>query len=390
MTPDKIPEILDLAVAARKIGKVFNPMFVGEAGIGKSEIIQQWVEKMRDEDPEFGFIDLRIAYYEGPDFVGYPYEYDDENGVKRMGHALPHFWPTKGRGLLLLEEPNRGNTMVQNCLMQLTDKNRGVGPNYKLPEGWIIASALNPEGAKYDVNSMDTALKNRFEEFDVEYSHNTFVHHVETTNWHKNIVQYVGSGTWVYKKPDAIGKEGKYISPRTWSKMNAVELAGASSDPSKRNTHYTICLSILGKHIGNEYWKGCWDDAPVTAHDILADKEHALKKLKDMSKSKDNYAGDKISLTVDSLIDKYGGYFEGRKNKDNKDWPHEEGTIDEATMVEVMKIIPSDHAINLIKGCASKVAKTSVSLFMAEFGKRNPEAIAIMKDNIKLSQAIKK
>jgi hypothetical protein len=389
MNPDKIPEILDLAVAARKLKRVFNPMFVGEAGIGKSEIVQQWVAKQREQDPEFGFIDLRIAYYEGPDFVGYPYEYKDADGTTRMGHALPHFWPTKGRGLLLLEEPNRGNTMIQNCLMQLTDKNRKVGPTYELPEGWIIAAALNPEGSKYDVNNMDTALKNRFEEFEVEFSYQAFMNHIETTGWHKNVVNFVKAGSWVYKKPDGIGKEGKYISPRTLDRLNAVEMAGASDDVSKRSSHYIVAQSILGKHLGNEYWRGCWDDAPVTAQDILADKEKAINKLKEMAKANNNYSGDKISLTVDSIIEKFGGWYEGRK-KDGKDWPHEEGTIDEPTLVAVIENIPSDHAINLIKGCAQKSQRGNISQFFTEFTARNPKCISIMRDHIKLSQALKK
>ena len=389
MNPDKISEVLDLAVAVRKTNKIFNPMFVGEAGIGKSEIIHQWVAKQREQDPDFGFIDLRIAYYEGPDFVGYPHEYTDEDGRIRMGHALPHFWPTKGRGLLLLKEPNRGNQMIQNCLMQLTDASRKVGPTYELPNGWIIAAALNPEGSKYDVNSMDTALKNRFEEFDVEFNYQAFMNHIESSKWHKHVANFVKAGNWVYKKPDGIGKEGKYISPRTLSRLEALESAGASSTVDKRNSHYVICLSVLGKHLGNEYWKSCWDGAPVTASDLINDKEKALTKLREIGDAKNNYAGDKVSLTVDSIIEKFGGWYEGRK-KDGKDWPHEDGTIDEPTMVQVVEIIPSDHALNLIKGCAMKIQKGNISSFLAKFTLRNPKCVSIMRDHIKLSQAIKK
>src|ERR1700676_3647503 len=114
MRPDRIFDILDLAKEARKQNLVFNPMFVGEAGLGKSQIIQSWVKKQQKADPNFGFIDCRIAYYEGPDFVGYPTSVE-QDGILRMIHALPQMWPTSGSGLLLFEEPNRGNTMVMNC-----------------------------------------------------------------------------------------------------------------------------------------------------------------------------------------------------------------------------------------------------------------------------------
>jgi hypothetical protein len=389
MRPDRIAEILDLAKDARSKGLTFNPMFVGDAGLGKSQVIQQWAKKQKEKDPDFGFIDCRIAYYEGPDFVGFPSE-KDIDGILRMIHALPEMWPTSGSGLLLFEEPNRGTTMVLNCLMQvLTD--RKIGHKYMLPEGWIIAAAINPEGSKYDVSNMDTALKDRFEEFTVEYDYQSFMNHVEGTNWHPRVQTYLKSGAWVYKTPDAIAKDGKYLSPRTWSKLNAAEIAGASDSPHKQQLHRIICQAILGKHIGNEYWKSCWDDAPVLASDVLADKDKALKKLGKQSKSGDTYAGDKIAQTVESIISAYGGWYQGRKDKDGKnDFPHKDGTIDEPTMVAIAKLIPADHAVNLIKGCGYKAQSGQVASYLREFQKRNPECVEIMRDNIKLERALPK
>lgn len=388
MRPSRITEILELTLSARKKGLTFNPMFVGEAGLGKSEIVHQWVRSKQAENPSFGFIDLRMAYYEGPDFVGYPYEYDDANGAKRMGHALPHFWPTEGEGLIFLEEPNRGNTMVMNCLMQLlTD--RAVGPNYKLPDGWMIVGAMNPEGAKYDVNALDTALADRFEFFNIDYDFNTFSHYIETANWDPKIVMYINSGQWVYRTPDAIAKDGKYISPRTWSKLNNAEMAGASSSPDKQIMHRTICQSILGKHVGNEYWKTCWDDAPVLASDLINDFDSALAKLKKQSQKGDSYAGDKIAVTVESIIENYGGWYEGARDTDGNSLDNDTSKIDEATMVAVATTIPSDQAVNLIKGCGYKVHKGKITSFFKEFQKRNKECIDIMKSNIKVSRALK-
>lgn len=389
MKPSRITEVLDLALAARKQGLVFNPMFVGEAGLGKSQITQQWVKEQQKRNPDFKFIDLRLAYYEGPDFVGYPYEYEDSNKVKRMGHALPHFWPTEGEGLILLEEPNRGNTMVMNCLMQLlTD--RAVGPDYQLPEGFIIAGAMNPEGAKYDVNALDSALADRFEMFNVDYDPNTFIHYVETTNFDPKIQNFIRSGIWQYRTPDAVSKDGKYISPRTWSKMNAAELAGASDADFKQQLHRIICQSILGKHIGNEYWKTCWDDAPILAADLLRDLEGSLKKLEEQSEKGQSYAGDKVAVTVDSITENYGGWFEGFKDKDGRQVERDTDLIDEETMVAVAKIIPSDQAVNLIKNCGFKVYGYKTTSYFKEFQKRHPEVVDIMRSNIRIQRGVKK
>lgn len=369
MKPSRITDVLDLAMNARKLGKNLNPLFAGAAGIGKSEICQLWVEKQRKRNPKFGFIDLRIAYLEAPDFVGFPGESTDKDGRIRSSHRLPEFWPTDedSEGLLLLEEPNRGTTAVMNCLMQLlTDRKVH---NYTLPKGWIIAAAINPESSEYDVNSLDAALKNRFAIFEVEYDHNTFCSFMEEKEWCTHIQHFVKSGTWTYKDASVLAKDSVYISPRTWSQLNAAHSAGALED---KQVHRIFVSSILGKDIGNEFWKFVHDDAPVMAEDLLKSKKKAISKLKDQSKP-DSYQGDKIALTVESIIKNYGGI------------KASESEIDEQTMVEVAKIISSDQAVNLLKGCGLKSHNGNITDFFKEFCKRHPDLVEVLKSNIKLN-----
>lgn len=374
MKPSRIPEVMDLAWAARKNKMRFNPMFRGGAGLGKSEIVQQWVAKQRAADPDFKFLDLRIAYYEAPDLIGFPSAIE-VNGQLRTIHSLPEFWPTEGSGLILLEEPNRGTTGVMNCLMQiLTD--RQVGPKYKLPEGWMIAACVNPDDANYDVNSMDTALTDRFEIFDIDYDHMTFVEHIEAQKWHHCITRYVKSGAWTFKTADSIGKEGKYISPRTWSKLNAAEQSGAQDN---RQLHRIICQSILGKHVGNEYWQSCWDDAPVTAQDLLRDPKSALKKLVAQSKP-ESYQGDRIAITVDSIVQSYGGLAK------DKGGACTEEQVDEDLMAQVASTIPADQAVVLIRECGFKSSKGNITNFFKEFTARHPEAVEILRSNIRINR----
>jgi hypothetical protein len=374
MRPKRIHEVMDLAKEARAKGLIFNPLFSGEAGLGKSEIVKQWVKQQKEHDPEFGFIDLRIAYMEAPDFIGFPESVIDEDKRSRTAHLLPEFWPTKGSGLLLLEEPNRGTTGVMNCLMQiLTDRKVH---NYTLPDGWIIAGCINPDQAEYDVNSMDVALKDRFEEFPIDYDHNTFVEFMDKNNWDQQIQFYVKSGAWTYKESGNIGKEGKYISPRTWSKLNAAEIAGARGS---KDLHRTICLSVLGKDIGNEYWKFCWDQSPVMAADLIKDKKAAIKRLEKQCE-KDSYEGEKIAVTVQSIVKNYGGV----KAKCAKD------QVDEETMADVARVIPSDQALVLIKECGFKVSNGQVTEFFKEFVAKYPDLVKVLKDNIKINRSLDK
>jgi hypothetical protein len=244
---------------------------------------------------------------------------------------------------------------------------------YKLPKGWLIAACVNPDSSEYDVNTMDAALKDRFEEFEVEYDHMTFMEFMDKANWDDKIQRFVGSGIWIYKSTKELGKEGRYISPRTWSKVNAAERSGVHKN---RQLHRLVVASILGKDIGNEYHKYCYDQAPVTAEDILKSKKDAFKKLTEQS-DPNSYKGDMIAATVESIVKNYGGLTKDCKSNQ----------IDEDTMAAVAKIIPSDHAVNLIKECGFKQSKGQISEFFKEFVKRHPELIQVLKDNIKVMRA---
>ncbi len=375
MKPSLIPQILDLAQAARRNGHVFNPLFVSHAGLGKSEICQTWVRDQQKKDPKFGFLDLRIAYLEAPDVVGMLDVIKDSDGTVRSSHCLPDFWPTEGSGLILLEEPNRASSSVMNTLMQLlTDRKVH---KYTLPPGWMIAACINPETSEYDVNTMDAALKDRFEIFQVEFDHLAFAEFIESRDWHEPLVRFVNSGLWIYKTPDTVSAESSYVSPRTWSKVNTAEKAGVGQD---RMLHRLMSSAVLGKDIGRAYHEFCYEQAPVTAQDLLKNKKEAMARLKEHS-NKDKYQGDMIAATVESISKHYGG--------DPKTCPADK--VDEDLMAEVAQTIPSDQAVTLIKSCSYSVAKQHGSLkdFLKEFIKRHPSLLATIKDNIAISKAVK-
>jgi len=382
LKPIRILEVLKLATKARRNGDIFNPLFTGDAGLGKSAVCKLFTKKMQttgfpesgiEANPNYDFRDLRIAYMEAPDLIGFPSEGKDESGLARTKHLLPEFWPTEGEGIILLEEPNRGTTGVMNCLMQmLTDR---IVHNYKLPPGWIIVSCINPDTAEYDVNAMDAALKNRFEEYEIEYDAISFIDYIENAGWNDNVQMFIKSGVWVYKDTKSISDEGKYISPRTWSKVNAAENAGVGED---RRLHRETMTSILGRDIGNEYHKFCYDEAPVVAKDLLTERKKAFKRLEKQS-DPSAYKGDMIAVTVESITMNYSCKEEDDKSK---------GLVGEATMAEVAKIIPSDQAINLIKACGFKQSKGSITTFFRQFVKRHPELTKVLKGNIKVDRSL--
>lgn len=386
MNPIRILDVLTLATKARMNGDIYNPLFTGDAGLGKSAICQMFCKIMRttgfpehgiDANPDYGFIDLRIAYMEAPDMIGFPESETDKNNLRRTVHNLPEFWPTdpNWQGLILIEEPNRGTTGVMNCLMQLlTDR---VVHKMTLPEGALLASCINPDTAEYDVNAMDAALRNRFEEYEIEYDAIAFIDYMEDQGWNANVQHFIRSGVWLYKDTKAIADDGKYISPRTWSKVEAAEKAGVGEN---RLLHRETMCSILGRDIGNEYHKFCYDEAPVVAVDFIKERSKAFKRLEKQS-DPSTYKGDMILVTIDSIVQNYSC-----KKGDDK----VNGKVGEDTMAAVAKIIPSDQAINLIKACGFKQSGGSLTSFFKTFVKRHPSLIGVIKGNIKIDRSVNK
>lgn len=314
--PSQINEVLNTAKKIRENGGNFVPCFAGDSGIGKSQICQSWAKSQKD----FKFIDLRLAYMEGPDMVGMPQSICID-GVWTTIHSLPDFLPKEGQGLLLFEEPNRAHESVMQTMMQiLTDRKIH---NYTLPEGFIIAAAINPEG-KYNVNSMDAAVKNRFSIFEVKFDHNSFVEYTKAAKFDHRITAFLDSGLWTYKSIDEIGEEGFYIASRSFEKLDNIMKYGSDSP-----LFFELTASVLGKAIASDYIKFINEIRPVLWEDFQKDKKGAFERLKKITGNKD-YSGDLISVTVNSVSDAY---------KADK--------CDDKFILEVAKVIDLDHSVNL-------------------------------------------
>lgn len=346
MKPIEIYKILNVARQARRNGDVFNPLFVGAPGVGKSHIIQQWCKEQG-----LPFIDLRAAYLEAPDVIGFP-SITIKNGRSVTTHNTPEFWPTEGEGVLLLEEPNRGTTSVMNTFMQiLTDRKVH---NYTLPEGWIVVGAINPEDGENEVNTMDAALKNRFCIFNVEYDKKSFTEYMAATGWDSTVQMFVDSNTWTYVPPEKVSKtEGaQYISPRTLAALNAVVKTGAVLQEDE----VSIYQAILGKNFGTAFYTFKYDDYPVLYTHLEQNPRAAIKKLKSFAKA-DNLKNGHLSITIRDIID---------KNK-----------ITDELLADVILAMPPDQGVVLIRELEYKRQDNTI---LERICRSNTSVLKLLKD----------
>ncbi len=317
--PSQIFEVLNATKKIKAAGGKFVPCFSGDSGIGKSEIHQAWAKQ---QGPNFGFIDIRLAYMEGPDMVGMPSAIT-VNGKLTTVHALPDFLPTDGEGLLMFEEPNRAHESVMQTMMQiLTDYKIH---NWNLPKGWVISMAINPEG-RYNVNTMDPAMKNRLALFDVKFNQNEFIQYTKDAGFNTKLIAFLESGLWQYKSVDEIGDKGIYIASRSWSKVNDLMNVVTETGP----LFFELVSSVLGATVAADYFKFLNEIKPVLFEDFIRDEKEAFERLKRVTSSP-NYTGDLTSSTVNSLIDAYKA-----------------GACKNALLLKVAVLLEADQSLNLV------------------------------------------
>lgn len=322
MKPVQIENMLDLAARARAMGEVFNPLFVGPPGIGKSQIVQAWAKRR-----EMTCVDLRIAYLEAPDLIGFP-------SIQTIGHrqitvhATPEFLPNEGAGILLLEEPNRGMPGVMNCLMQLLTDRRIH--KYELPPDWLIVSCINPEGAEYDVGIMDVALLDRFEVFHINYDKPTFIEYMQKKFWHSDVINFVETGIFNYVPPESVKNApgAKYVSPRTLSKLNT-----ALKATFVKEDEHIVYETILGANVGKDFYNFRNDESPVLSHDLKKNPDVAIKKLARFA-DVGNYRSGMIAFTIKDVIN--------------------DNTIDDELLGKIVLTLPVEKATTLIHGLEKK------------------------------------
>lgn len=311
----------------------------GDAGLGKSSGVKDWVKEQRVANPNFFYKDRRVATMEPMDFQGLPIHKTLPNGDTITSFARPEFFPGEDvtEGVLFLDEMNRGKSEIQNALMSLCTEWEVNG--HKLPRGVLIVAAVNPDNGQYDVNQLETALADRVIAVDVEYDHNSFVDYMKAKQFSPLVQSYFAlPELWRYKSPGEIeNPKDKYISPRTIEYVNTIMSAGAEKDPELLRA---IALSTLGESHGKAFYAHVNDQRPILAEDFKKDANAAFKRLERVSNT-DSFRGDLISTLVESLGGAYEGNGRGKK-------------INDKLIRKVCEVLPIEYAVQLM----GKIHKT--------------------------------
>ncbi len=197
----------DLAIAITTLVAAQRPAIVtGPPGVGKSRIMAQVAAELGME-----LIDMRLSIRDAVDLRGVPKTQGDQTVW-----CPPAELPTKGKGILFLDELTSAPSAVQVAAYQLI-LDRGIG-EYRLPKDWTVMAAGNREEDGAVVFKMSSALNSRLVHIGMDTSAGVF--HPDWHQWaivaglHPHVIGFIK------QFPDELNQFDKskkaYPCARTW------------------------------------------------------------------------------------------------------------------------------------------------------------------------------
>jgi len=291
------------------------PFFWGSKGVGKSDGVVQSARYIAEKigDKNFGLIDLRLGTQEVGDLIGIPRvkEVTLPNGEKefRTVYGKPEWWPLEGtNGILFLDEFNRAGTNdVIQAMFQLVlgykDKNgirRRKLHTHELPEGWSIVCAGNPDTADYVVQSIDTAMLDRFIQVKIDVKKEVSVQWLQKNLKNEEIWKFVKA------TGNALSKKEKFQiivepTPRSYEFLD--DLLKFIDEDQFNQFGLEAISGILGEEVGMLCYQHLKETLvrPLTAKEVMNNRnfdkfvEEKVKKY--LSKDKNRFELIEVTLT---------------------------------------------------------------------------------------------
>lgn len=215
MKPSSVRKALNHLIAVKR------PAFLwGPPGVGKSDVVAKVAA-----DSKLELRDVRLSLLDPTDLKGFPVP----DLTKKAMRWLPaDFLPTKGKGLLFLDEMNQAPQAVQGAAYQLI-LNRRIG-DYKLPDGWSVVAAGNRTSDRSIAHAMPAALANRFMHIDFDVDVEEWNEWAMSNDIHTDVRAFIKFRPNLLHSFDPATNPRAFPSPRSWSFVNDIYKSNLSQD----------------------------------------------------------------------------------------------------------------------------------------------------------------
>lgn len=236
MRPQAIARVLNTCLDIQR------PAFLwGAPGIGKSEVVAQ-VAKTRGMELR----DVRLSQMDPVELRGLPSKGLD--GKREVAKYLEPSWlPTKGKGILFLDELVSAPPSVQTAAYQLV-LDRALG-DYKLPAGWQIIAAGNRAGDRAVVHTMPSALANRFLHLDFEINNEDWLQWAEMHGICPEVLGFIRFKPAALYAFDPKVNPRAFPTPRSWFFTNQI----VKGHTLPQDDLFELLKGTIGEGAGGEF-----------------------------------------------------------------------------------------------------------------------------------------
>lgn len=200
-------------------------LLIGAPGIGKTAIMSKIAAEL-----DIGFLGYTITHHTRQSAIGLPFiskktfggkeysvtEYTMSEIVAEVYEAIES--QGKKEGILFIDEINCvSETLAPAMLELLQHKKFGT---HKIPDGWVLTAAGNPEEFNKSVNELDMVTLDRVKKLDVEPDYEAFKTYALNSGVHSAIVGFLSlNSNYLFaaqKNPDGI----ELVTPRSWEDLS--------------------------------------------------------------------------------------------------------------------------------------------------------------------------
>ncbi len=244
-----------------------QPTFIwGPPGIGKSQIALQvaraYASNGSKRQSDY-FIDLRLVNRDITDLRGI-LTLDDKK--RKAVWYTPDELPTRGKGVILLDEFPQALPLMQNTASQLI-LDRRIG-EYLVPDGWAIIAAGNRDTDRAATNKMPSHLANRFTHLTLEIDYEDWARWAMGNGISPMIIAFLGWRPALLHVFDPALKS--FPTPRSWEFVSRIIDAGIND---------SVMLEVVSGTVGEAAAKEFIGFVRVFKQ--LPDYDHIVKKPSD-------------------------------------------------------------------------------------------------------------
>ncbi len=202
-------------------------LLMGPPGVGKTAIMKQIAE-----EEKIGLVEYTLTHHTRQSAVGLPIlekkrfreqEYTvTEYTMSEMIAAVYECIEKEGKetGILFLDEINCvSETLAPTMLQLLQNKTFGA---HKLPEGWCLVAAGNPERYNKSVREFDIVTLDRVKRIEIEENHSVWDQYAAKQGIHLGIRSYLHFKTENFYRIEERQEGSCFVTARGWEDLSRI------------------------------------------------------------------------------------------------------------------------------------------------------------------------